>query len=466
MFASCPISAPSDLARRNLGDRRLDRRLEQFATALQARPSESFPKVFGSDAATEAFYRFLGNKRVKWRNLLEAHIESTHERCRSAGRILAVHDSSLFQFGGAREGAFETAKGKSGFLGHTCLAVSADGTRMPLGLLDMLPVVRLGPEEAKASPGTVYPCESERWHDLVATVDDELPPEVEAVHVMDSEGDAYAFLAFLYELGCDFVVRLCHDRRILAEVGVERLTAALQRSVLRLNRSVRLSARQGAKGQKASKRHTARDERDSILELRTTTVSLVRPAGINTEHEVLPLHIVHVIEANPPEGEEPVSWVLATTLPVDTDAQVAAVVDAYRARWLIEEWFKALKTGCAYQDRQVETLEGLLTVFGLLAPVATRLLALRWLARNEATRPATDVLSEREIACLRVMERSRNRQLPAKPTVVDVMLAIARQGGFLTQNKVPGWQVLGRGYEDFQKMFPMFEMMSPAGAEM
>ena len=52
-----------------------------------------------------------------------------------------------------RAGAFRTAKGKSGFLGHTCLAVSADGARQPLGILGMIPVVRLDEEAAEASPG-------------------------------------------------------------------------------------------------------------------------------------------------------------------------------------------------------------------------------------------------------------------------------------------------------------------------
>jgi hypothetical protein len=47
-----------------------------------------------------------------------------------------------------------------------------------------------------------------------------------------------------------------------------------------------------------------------------------------------------------------------TTEPIATEQQVAAVVDAYRQRWLIEEFFKALKTGCQYQQLQLESLRG------------------------------------------------------------------------------------------------------------
>lgn len=460
------IDASADFSLRTLGDARLDKRLARIVRDLQARPDHSFPEALGSDAAAEAFYRLLANSKVEWRGLFDAHVQGTHARCCAAGRVLAIHDSSLFQFGGVREGAFATAKGKSGFLGHTCLAVSADGLRTPLGLLDMIPVVRLQGEEAERSPGTTYDNEAERWMDLVALVEDELPQKVSAVHVMDSEGDSYALLELMYGLGADFVVRLCHDRRVLGETGTERLEQALRRGATRLRRSVRLAARKEDRGEGVSKRHVPRDERDTTLEVRTLTLKIRRPAGSTAEHEFLPLNIVHVVEADAPEGAEPVSWVLATTLPIDTDEQVADVVDAYRARWLIEEWFKALKTGCAYQERQVESLEGLLTVFALLAPIATRLLALRWISRNEAARPASDVLTEPEIECLRILERGRNKVLPAQPTVSDVMMAIARIGGFLTQNKVAGWQVIGRGYEKFQTAFSMFLLMNGRAEEM
>ena len=468
MTSSEPIDAPTDFLRTELGDARLNKRLVAISAALQERPSESFPKAFADDAATEGFYRFMANGKVEWQDVLGAHCEATRERCVGSGAVLAVHDTTLCQFGGAevREGAFRTAKGKSGFLAHTCLAVSSDGSRQPLGILGMLPVVRLRGEEATASPGLVYDVESKRWLDLVAVVHDELGSEVDVIHVMDSEGDAYDLLEFMVGLDAQFVVRLCHDRRILTQWGVERLHDALPRAVTRLQRTVHISARPGEKGQKARKRHAERDERLCQLEVRVVATNLLRPDTSSAFLAGIHVNIVHVVEPEPPEGVEAVSWVLATRAPVDTDAQVEAVVDTYRARWLIEEWFKSLKTGCAYQERQLESLDALLIAFGLLAPIATRLLALRWFARNEPDRPATDVLSETEIACLRVIERKKRRTLPRSPKVADVMLAIARLGGFLSQNKTPGWQVLGRGFDDFQKMFSLYEFMQTGGTEM
>jgi hypothetical protein len=458
---SAPIDATTDLQRCCLGDARLERRLLSICSALQERPSESFPKALANEAATEGLYRFVANENVSWRPILDAHIDATHERCIEAGVILAVHDTTLCQFGGVeiRDGAFRTAKAKSGFLAHTCLAVSADGSRNPLGLLGMIPVVRLPGRKADRSPGTVYELESERWIDLVAIVEDEVPSQADVIHIMDSEGDAYDLLEFMVQQEADFIVRLCHDRRILTEKGDRRLSDALETAVTRLKRTVRLTRRKAAKGKKPGTRHQERDERICTLEVRVTSANLLQPDGSDAFLAGLHLNVVYVVEPDPPEGIEPVCWKLATTLPVGSKAEIEAVIDGYRSRWLIEEWFKSLKTGCSYEERQVESLDGLLTVFAMLAPIATRLLALRWFARNEPDRPATDVLSDEEIRCLRLLEKQKRRTLPKSPTVADVMLAIARLGGFLTRNGTPGWQILGRGFEDFQKMFSVYELM-------
>ena len=463
-----PISAPSDFRSVHLGDARLNDRLLTISEALQERPSESFPKSFADDAGTEAFYRFLANDRVEWRVLFDAHADATRQRVQNQRRVLAVHDTTLCQFSGTqkRSGCFRTSSKRSGFMAHTCLAVSADGRRQPFGLLDMVPVVRLKGEEAEASPGVTYDVESERWLDLVVTTEDEKPKGVELVHIMDSEGDAFPLLAHMVQLDAFFVVRLCQNRLVLTWAGVERLDDIVPDATLRLERTVKLSRRQASSTSRKRPRNAARDERKTVLEVRTTSANLLRPAGSDAYLAGIHLNIVHVVERDPPEDEEPVSWVLATTLPLNTTEEVEAVVDAYRARWLIEEWFKALKTGCAYEKRQLESLDALLTVFALMAPTATRLLDLRWVGRNEPDRPASEVMTPAELRLLRLLEKKKRRVFPKKATAGDVLLAIARLGGFLKSNKVAGWQVLGRGFEDFSKMLQVYELMTSEDGEM
>ena len=131
--------------------------------------------------------------------------------------------------------------------------------------------------------------------------------------------------------------------------------------------------------------------------------------------------------------------------PVETAAQILYVVDVYRARWVIEEFFKALKTGCQYEKRQLESAHSLLNALAILAPVAWRLLLLRHLARHAPERPASDALTPTQ---LEVLHATAKRPLPTRPTIREAMLAVAGLGGHLPRNGDPGWLVLGRGMHD------------------
>jgi len=49
-----------------------------------------------------------------------------------------------------------------------------------------------------------------------------------------------------------------------------------------------------------------------------------------------------------------VDWWLVTTLPIDTPEQVRAVIQSYAVRWLIEVYFRTLKSGCRVEERRFE----------------------------------------------------------------------------------------------------------------
>ncbi len=163
--------------------------------------------------------------------------------------------------------------------------------------------------------------------------------------------------------------------------------------------------------------------------------------------KTLSVNVVEVFEPAPPEGEEAIAWRLMTTEPIATPEDRARVVDFYRARWRIEEFFKALKTGCAYEKRQLESEHSLLNALAILVPVAWRLLLLRHLARNMPEEKASAVFSEDQLNLLRLL--SKRVKLTADPTLQEVLLAVAGLGGHLKNNGPPGWQTIGRGYDDF-----------------
>jgi hypothetical protein len=159
--------------------------------------------------------------------------------------------------------------------------------------------------------------------------------------------------------------------------------------------------------------------------------------------KTLTLNFVHVYEPEPPPGEDAVDWKLVTTEPIETVADIEFVVDGYRARWTIEEYFKALKTGCGYERSQLESYDALLRYLALLAPTAWRLLVLRSIGRSNPTAPAASVLTTLELDIIRKMYR---RGIPPRATVAHVVRAIAEWGGHVGKSP-PGWLTLGRGFE-------------------
>ena len=171
----------------------------------------------------------------------------------------------------------------------------------------------------------------------------------------------------------------------------------------------------------------------------------MRPHGLPKSLPAeLTLNVVHVEEVDVPAGETPVSWVLLTNEAATTKEEIERVVDIYRARWVIEDFFMALKTGCAFETRQLESAQTLLNLLAILIPIAWRLLLLRNLARDEPDAPATEVLPPRQLA---VLQAALTKKMPASPTARDVFLAIAALGGHIKNNGNPGWRVLARGYE-------------------
>ncbi len=133
-----------------------------------------------------------------------------------------------------------------------------------------------------------------------------------------------------------------------------------------------------------------------------------------------------------------------TTEPIDTEEQVLRIVDYYRARWLIEEYFRAIKSGCAFQQRQLETKKTILNALAFFVPVAWALLRMRTLSRSEEQHPIALVLTKSQI---KILKKETGLPLRVNSSLLEGCLAVARLGGHIKNNGAPGWQVLGRGYD-------------------
>jgi Transposase DNA-binding/Transposase DDE domain len=437
-----------------LGDERLNKRLGKMVERAGAMPASSFPSMVASVAEREAFYRFFENDDVAWEAILSPHYDATARRCREASRVRIAHDTSFFSYTGDRDGMGPIAGNKRGFGGHFSLAVSMGEERVPLGIVSLIPFVRQDRPKVRTKADKASRVlasrntpreekESGRWAEAALAVEQRLGAEVACVHVMDQEADDFALLAQLVDEGIRFVVRGSATRCLDKKQGYH-VQEALDDNTAQLFRTVPLGARNAP-----GPNHTARREREAVLHIRATTIELPKPQHAQSDTAWLRMNVVEVLEPKPPVDVEPIQWVLYTTEPIETPEDLAAIVDDYRARWRIEEYFKALKSGCAIEKRQLESYDALLRAMALFVPIAWRLLAVRSLARDAGHRPASDMVDALQLEVLRFL--AKDYKIPSTPTIKDVMLAIADIGGHIRQNGDPGWIVLGRGFDDFVK---------------
>ncbi len=121
------------------------------------------------------------------------------------------------------------------------------------------------------------------------------------------------------------------------------------------------------------------------------------------------MNVVWVREVDVPAGVPPIEWILYTSLPVETFEQIWEVIEMYETRWLIEEYHKALKTGCRVKDRQLKTGARLEAMVGLMSVVAVHLLSLKSLANSEPERLARTVVPLLWLQMLKSVRKNLHR---------------------------------------------------------
>jgi hypothetical protein len=441
-----------------LGDPRRSERAARVAEKLARNPQLSIPDAVGTAAELEGAYRLMNNERVTMEALHASHAKETAARAREHGVVLAISDTTPCGFAHADpQDVGYLSTGKAGFYLHYTLVVTPHELR-PLGVSYVEPVFRdkapskprkSGRPKKKQSAFELRKKanrESDRWQRGLV-MSDEVLSGCEVIHVADRESDSYELMANAIEAGRRFVFRVrAPQRKGRLEEGADGSVgdlAAAQEGVLQ--REVPLSSRQPRmQTTRAQKDHPPRNARLATLQFSATRLELIRPRYLPAGEfeKTIPIHVVRVWEPDPPEGDKPVEWLLYTTEPVGTPEEITAVVDIYRARWLIEECNKALKTGCLIEHRQFESREALLKIIALSLPIACELLALRAAARRTPDRPATDVMTPQRIEVLR---RLGHRPLPENPTIYEALWAVAGMGGHQKSNGDPGWRVLQRG---------------------
>jgi hypothetical protein len=265
-------------------------------------------------------------------------------------------------------------------------------------------------------------------------------PQTLIVCVSDSEGDIYeCFLEGLPEDGrkAEWIVRACQNRQVApaAETGAgPSTTAKLWEQVAATpvlhTLTVEVSRRDEPKVKDQRKRKQPRGARTATVTVQATRVKLRGPQRPGKKLADVEVNAVLVREVQPPPGEEPIEWLLVTSLPIDTVAAVLRVINYYCCRWQIEIYFRVLKSGCKVEESQLEKAERFQPYLALCMIVAWRVMYVMMLGRECPELPCDVVFDEEEWQAVYavVKEEAPPKEPPSMGTMV---LLIAMLGGYM-----------------------------------
>lgn len=438
-----------------LGDERRTKRLVQIAAEVARRPAGTVTRTCGSSAALEGAFRWLENPAIRSEPVGQAVQRATLKRCKGQSlAYVAVDATSLTLADEAQSrdlGAVGTwTQGARGIHVMTALAVGARG--MPLGICEQQMWVRKQrlKATAKAYRKDPYQRETRYWLDVLENAHEAFQqlPDCKPFFQLDRGADCWPVLQLAQQRELLLTVRAAHgNRRVDGSTKSLRpdVDSAPIRARFRLHVPARgkVKKRQRIAG-KCVHRVIKRRARISTFTVRAKEVSLLAPNG-----EPFRINAVLVREHGRP-ADDRIEWLLLTTHPIASKADLRAVINGYKQRWRVEEFHRAWKRGlCSVEDNQLRSRQAVFKWATILAAVASRAHRLTYLAREKPDASASDEFSDAEIRALIAMRQPRGIKLDHAPTLAEAVRWVADIGGYFgPSNGPPGPTVVGRGLND------------------
>lgn len=441
-------------------DKRLDDRLCQTFNQMARRPAGTLPQKLVKRAELVGGYRMFNNPRVTHQAVLQAHRASCLEGlAEHQGKVLLIHDTTVLDYSGLDiDGLGQIGDGHGkGLYAHNSLAV-IPATRQVVGLFNQIlhKRARVPKGESKKRRQARQDRESRLWKRAVADLPP-MPPGVVVTDVSDRGSDLTEYIWHELSAGRPFIVRSQHNRK-LAEDPQDADNAT---PILKLHDRLRALASMG--------QYTVRVPaaeggwREATMTLAWEQVQIAPPRQPRGEHGRDPISVCGVIarEVSPPPGTEPLEWILLTNRPMESFEQAREVVEDYACRWMVEDYHKAIKSGCGIEETQMTSLHGLSNLIGLLSVLGVHVLRLRCNARDEAIREQPARLHEEPLK-VRLAAQDARHQDWRTMTVWEFYLAVAKMGGYVLNphKRPPGWIVLWRGYVRLENMCEGVRLMS------
>ena len=414
----------------DLGDKRLNKRSKHILEALADNPEASINAASNGWGDTLAAYRFFDNESVTPAEILRPHREATIRRMREHAVVLLVQDTTELDFTKhpPKDARCLNKAERFGLYTHAHLAVTPG--KLNLGVVSMDHFDRAPETLGQSDRRSTLPIEEKesfRWlegYRLACAVAAEVP-ETQVVSVADREADIYdIFVDAQQQPGrrAEFVIRARVDRST-----PERDPAAGKDAYRKVREEVagaKLLMTQTIELSETPKRKA----RTATVEIRALTVR-VKPPHERSHLPSVTLNVVLAEEVGGPGDDTEVSWLLLTSLPIETVADVLLVIDYYVARWAVEIFFRTFKTGCRVEDIQLETQSRLKNCLAMYAIIAWRVLYVTYLNRTCPTLPCTTVFTNSEWKSVWLVVTKK--KLPKKPPrLAELMRLVTQLGGY------------------------------------
>ncbi len=444
--------------RSEFGDRRLTNRLGLIVQTLTEHPNSSVPEAFGKWSQTKATYNFWSSEKVTPENIIYSHARSTHDRIKEHETVLVLSDTTSIDYSHHPDteglGYLETSK-RRGIMMHSGLASTISG--VPLGLLHQKQWIRPLEEYGKRHKRrkvSIFEKESRKWIDTMESVINQVPSSVQAIVVADRESDVYDVFAYPRSENVDFLIRATHNRRVAESEGL--LIPAIEKSSVKGSMTITV------------RKSNSHKKRQATLEIKYQKLELLPPRNRKKTASDKPVSVTVILaeEKNPPKGIKAIRWLLITTLPVESIEQAKDCIKLYSRRWLIERFHFTLKSGCRIERLQLEKAQRLKNAIATYSIVAWRLLWLMHESRENPDDPCDIVFETDEWHALYVYVNKTHKLPKQQPTISQVVLWIAKLGGFLGRKKDgnPGIKTLWRGIrrlDDITKTYSIVKELKP-----
>lgn len=464
----------------NLRDKRLNKRLATIVSALAERPTASIPAACGGKRETDAAYEFFANPKVTFEQVLQPHVDATRQRIAAQEVVLLVQDTTELDVTRPQQqvvgaGPMDSVSRRGAHL-HLMEAFTPEGT--PLGAVWAEAWTREDayfskPQKEKRKRRKALPIEEKesfRWLDGLrhARQAAQECPQTRCICVGDSESDIYHLFAEPRgEAGVHWLIRACQERPLEAADGSEQVIrdGVLAGTVL-FAKEITVRGRHAKTACETRTRRESRETRKAVVEVRAARVTLRPPANGDRSLPPVSVNVVLVREPNPPEGEDPIEWILLTTLPIDGPDDVRQIIQYYCVRWMIEVFFRTLKSGCRVEERRFEHMDRLLPCVAVYLMVAWRTLMVCRLGRSCPDMDCEAVFepSEWKSVWMAIHHKAPPRK---SPKLAEMLRLIGQLGGYVNRpnrTDLPGPQTIWLGLQRMRDLAWAWNTFGPGAA--